>query len=235
MLAPVALDMHEITVTPLFKWMEVENIPKSETAGHLVMELHEMVEIRIAGSRNYVPCVPAGSFWKREGNQVITYAERWPDQYQAFKEGNTQEAQGTPLEMLRSFGVTPEQLSQCRALRIYSIEALDALEGTNLKNLGMNGNALKAAARSFLADRNNGAAALDEVAALKARIAELESRSTIVPEVALTPSEIDAMIGPVERSDDDVKAEIASITGARPRGNPSRATLDQMLAELKAA
>lgn len=240
MVQPVAIDMHELTITPVFMMLEIENIPKSETAGHAVMEMHEIVEVRFAGNKSYIPRFPADAFWRREGNREITYAERWADQYRDFKSGNPQEAMGTPLEMLRPFGVTPEQLSLCRALRIYSIEALHALEGPAVKTMGMNANALKTAASRFMAERNTSANAYDEIGRLQARIAELESRSTVVPEKALSEPEIDAVIKAADDayaglSDTQIKDEIAELAGERPRGNPSRATLVNMLDNLKAA
>src|SRR6478609_7089022 len=94
------IDMQDINVTPVFRVMEIENIPKSEEVGHLVKEMHEVVQIRFAGSNNYSPVFPSKAFYRREGNNVITYAERFKDQYRQFKEGNPQEARGTPLEML---------------------------------------------------------------------------------------------------------------------------------------
>lgn len=234
------IDPHEITITPVFKMLEVENIPKSETAGFAVMELKEVVEVRFAGSKSYSPIFPTDAFWKREGNQVLTYAERWPDQYAAFKQGNPQEAVGTPLEMLRKFGVTPEQLSLCRALKIYSIEALDNLEGQNAKSLGMHQNTLKGAARQFMADRNSGAAAFEEINALKAKIAELEGRSTVVPAEEASPGEIDCAEKAADAAyaalnDDQLKAKIKEISGQAPRGTPSRATLVNILQGLEAA
>src|SRR3546814_9721665 len=65
----VAIDPHEITITPVFKILEVENVPKSEVAGHAVMETKEVVEVRFAGSKNYSPIFPVDAFWKREGNR----------------------------------------------------------------------------------------------------------------------------------------------------------------------
>lgn len=232
MIQPVVIDPHEITITPVFKMMEIENIPKSEVAGHAVMEIHEVVEVRFAGQKNYAPIFPADAFWKREGNQVWTYAERWPDQYRQFKEGNPQEANGTPLEMLRPYGITPEQLSLCRALKVYSIEALHALPNT--KALGMNANSLAKAANRFMADRNKGLGQQDEIEALKARIAELEGRSTLVPASMPSDSEVDAAMKAAEdafadMSDSEIKDEIEKLAGTRPRGNPNRASLVSML------
>lgn len=234
------IDEQEITITPVFKMLEVENIPKSETAGRKVMEIREVVEVRFAGSKNYSPIFPTGAMWKREGNQVISYAERWPEQYRAFKEGEPQEARGTPLEMLRDHGITPEQLSLCRALRIYSIEALHRLEGPAVKTLGMNANSLKDAARAFLADRDKGLHAMDEIAALKAQIAELQSRSTVPPVEDLKPEEIKQVVKNADdafagKTDDELKTEIAKFTGSKPRGTPSRETLVRSLQELQAA
>lgn len=236
----VQIDERDITVTPVFMHMQIENVPKSETAGHAVLEMHEVVQVRFAGSKTYSPIFPADAFWKRDGMQVITYAERWPDQYQAFKEGNPQEANGTPLEMLRTYGITPEQLSLCRALKIYSIEALVAMEGPNVKSLGMNANVLRDTAKRFLADRgkNDGS---EEIAALRAEIAALRAeRSTVVPAEEPKPEQIEQAIDAADAAyadltDDELKERIALKAGARPKGNPSRATLENMLMELETA
>lgn len=240
MVQPVMIDEHEITITPVFKMMEIENIPKSEVSGHAVMEIKEVVEVRFAGHKNYAPVFPADAFWRREGNQVFTYAERWPEQYRQFKEGNPQEANGTPLEMLRTYGVKPEQLSLCRALKIYSIEALHTLDHQQSKTLGTNQRALKDAAAQFMADRSKGMDQAGEIDALRARIAELEARSTVVPEVLPTLDEVEQTIAAAdaayaEMSDGQIKDEIEKLTQVRPRGNPSRATLENMLSQALAA
>lgn len=235
------IDEKEIQITPFFKVIEIENIPQSETAGYAVMELMEVVEVRFAGSKNYAPVFPAQEMSRREGNKVITYAERWPEQWRAFKEGNPQEANGTPLDMLRKFGVTPELLSLCRAVRVYSIEALHGLEGDRLKSLGMNGNKLKDAARAFMAERASANGSFAEMEALRARIAELEARSTLVPAVEPTPEEVEAIVQAADdayadMSDSQIKDEIAKLNdGNRPQGNPSRKTLVSMLDGLMAA
>lgn len=232
------IDMNEITITPVFKIIEVENVPKSEKAGRAVMEIKEVVEVRFAGSKNYSPVFPATGFWKREGNRVITYAERWPEQYRAFKEGDPQEARGTPLEMLRDHGITPELISLCRALKIYSVEALHHLEGQALKSLGMNANRLKDAARAFMADRTNAGEAMSEVEKLRAEIAAL--KAGIVPVEETPPAEVEAMVAAADsayadKSDEELKESIAAIAGRRPPGNPSRETLERTLMELETA
>ena len=236
----VEIDPREITITPVFKIIEVENVPKSEKAGHAVREMKEVVEVRFAGNKQYSPVFPTDAFWKRDGNQTITYAERWPEQYQQFKAGNQQEANGTPLEMLRPHGVTPEQLSLCRALKIYSIEALYHLEGQAVKSLGMSGNTLKAAARAFMADRMKGESQIGEIEELKRQIAELQARSTVPPAADPSPEEIEEAVKVADDayaalSDSEIKDRIEGKAGARPRGNPSRETLVRTLQELEQA
>lgn len=221
------IDGRDITVTPVFRIMEIENIPKSEEAGHLVKEMHEVVQIRFAGSNNYSPIFPAKSFWKREGNNVITYAERFSDQYRQFKEGNPQEAKGTPLEMLTQYGITPEMLSICRTMKVYSIEALNALEGSNLKNLGMESNKLKEMARRWVDNHSSNQTLVDEVATLKAQLAALQDKqaSTVVPVV--TQDEVEG-VDLESKTDDELRAFLTEKTGARPDGRLGRAALLNM-------
>lgn len=222
------IDPRDITVTPVFRMIELENIPKSEEAGHLVKELMEVVQVRFAGSNNYSPIFPAHAFWKREGNQVITYAERWSDQYRQFKEGNAQQVVGTPLEMLIPYGITPEQLSLCRTMRIYSIEALHGLEGPNLKNLGMNSNRLKEMANKYMADRMSGKQALDRIAELEAKLAAL---SREIPVDEPTPEEAAQVVEDADvellgaMTEDELRAFILDKTGTKPDGRLGHAAL----------
>lgn len=227
-MAEVAIiDMNDIHVTPVFRMMEIENIPKSEEAGHLVKEMHEVVQIRFAGSNNYSPIFPAKAFYKREGNNVITYAERFADQYRQFKEGNPQEAKGTPLEMLTPYGITPEMLSLCRTMKVYSIEALDGLEGPNLKNLGMEANKLKDMARRWMAGQSSNKNLMDEVAQLKAQLAALQGNqaSTVVPVV--TQDEV-ANVELDSKTDDEIRAFLLEKTGVKPDGRLGRTALLNM-------
>lgn len=230
----------EIEVTPVFKYIEVEDVPQSEIAGHAVFKQREVVEIRFAGSRNYSPIFPVDAMYRREGLKVITYAERWERQYNAFKNGDQQEADGTPLNMLATYGVTPEMLSLCRVRKIYSVEALHSMEGGALKSLGMHQNKLKEAARKFLADRGSNVVAQDEIAALRAQLAELQQKLSIdLPEKEPTPEEAEAVAikagAYAHLSDAEIKEQIKAATGEAPRGNPKRETLEMMLRQAEAA
>lgn len=242
----VELDMKDLSVTPIFKHVTVEDVPASEAAGQAVYKTFVAVEVRLGGSKNYSPVFPAEEFWKRDGVRIITYAERWPDQYRRFMEGNSQEAAGTPLEMLKTHGITDAQLSLCRAVKIYSIEALHQLEGPGLKSLGMSVNSLKDMARKFMAAKSAAVNSGERIAELEAQIAALMKR---IPEQEATPAEVDAAIAAADAEavagqtvpmnfdamdDAALKQLIKDKTGQAPRGTPKHEDLVNIARELAA-
>lgn len=235
----VPIDTREITITPVFKYITVEDVPASERAGHYVPKTLEVVEVRFAGSKLYSPVFPTDAFWKRDGHRVVTYAERWADQYKQFLEGRPQEASGTPLEMLKAYGISDSQLSLCRALKVYSIESLHHLEGQNLKNLGMAGNDLKRMADAYMADRQKGGDLASKVAELEAQIAALKAEKPL-PSNDPKPAEIEAAIAAsdadfADMDDAALKAFIKNKTGQAPRGTPSHDWLVNTAKELAVA
>lgn len=221
----------ESQITPFFRFETFENVPQSELKGEAVMETIEVVELRFAGDKNYAPVFPALSMHRMDGHHVVTFAERFADQYAQFQSGSAQQASGTPLEKLASYGISSAQLSLCRALKIYSIEALNGLEGVNLKSLGMNQNALKEMAAKFLADRAMGGDTAREMAELRAELAALKNPIPVdaKADAAVLPDGYEAM------TDAELKDAIEAKVGARPRGNPSRDTLVRMMDEANAA
>lgn len=235
-------DFAEKAVYPIFSYESIENIAKSEQAGRPIFEEVEMVSVHIAGERNLVHTARTNEECGRDGFRKVTWAERFKDEYSAWKDGEAQGVRGTPLTALQKFGVTQNQISLCLARKVHTVEALMQLEGQNLKSLGMDANALKEAAREYMADRNDKRTLANEVAELRDELARLKG-------VALSPAPdaVNEGLGGINQkeeltgeaypgqSDDDLKAQIAAITGARPRGNPSRATLVLMLNEAKAA
>lgn len=232
----VPIDTREISITPIFKHQTVEDVAASEREGRPMMKTLEVVEVRFAGSKLYSPVFPTMAMWKRDGHRIVTYAERWADQYADFLSGNQQKASGTPLEMLRPYGISDAQLSLCRALRVYSIESLTQLEGQNLKNLQMNANPLKEMAKRYVADRAGGAASAAQIEDLQAQILALKSQ---IPVKDSTQAEIEQAIQQADdeysaMSNDEIKDAIAAKVGSRPRGNPSRMNLVSSLRELSA-
>lgn len=238
----VPLDMRDINVVPFFKIVNVEDIPASERAGHLVMKSIEVVEVRFAGSNLYSPVFPAHAVFERQGNRAITYAERWAEQYRAFIDGSEQMAQGTPLEMLKSYGISEAQLSLCRVWKIYSIEALHALEGPNLKNLNMYANDLKRMAAAFMAERAKGGETLGELEKLRAELAAMKA-SMVIPEKEPTADDrVGALLGLQAApdafeamNDDQLRAWITERAKTPPKGKLEHDALVAMARELQAA
>lgn len=224
----VPVDMRELSVVPLFKYRTYEDVKASERAGYAVMKTEEMVEVRMAGQKLYSPEFRVTDQWKFENGRVVTYAERWAKEYAQFVSGGQQLAAGTPLEMLRPFGMTDALLSLCRALKIYSVEALAQLEGQAIKNLGMHANGMQEMARKFLENKESAASDKARIAELEAQIAALRN---VVPEVEPAPEEADHALAAADEEKARLKERLAELTGSKPRGNPSVETLKSMIQE----
>ena len=210
---------NDALVVPFFKSVAVEDEKASKKAGRPIFKDLEVVEIRIAGDRNFAPVFPAHSMWRRVDGEELSYADRWPDAYARFREGQEQVADGTPLSELPF--LTEGKRQELRSLKVYTAEALASLDGKNLTNLGPKGREFKDQATAYL-ERAKGVAT---DTALRARIEELE---------ALVANG-GGSTGAEDQSERDIlKAQIAEKTGAKPRGNPSVETLREMLAELAA-
>lgn len=237
-------------VVPFFRTEAIEDRFASKKAGRPIFRDMEVVEVRIAGDRNFAPVFPALSMWERvndpmtaqkyncsEGDE-LSYAERWPEQYARFKEGNIQVADGTPLDELTF--LSNARRAELRALKIYTAEALAALEGKNLKVLGGDGYSFKQQAQAYLDKARGGAssyAAAAENAELRAQMETMrEEMQRLREAVVLQPQEVEREhLPPVsidEMSDEQMKDLIQSKTGSRPRGNPSTATLKNLLQDL---
>jgi len=230
------LTSEKFQATPYFKHLSVEDIPASEREGKLVMRTIEVCEIRLAGDNKFVSVVPVDAIAFKDGHRSVTYAERFADQYRQFLAGSAQETSGTALEELTVYGVSAAQLSLCRALKIYSVEALYGLEGPNLKALGVHANDLKAMAQRFMADRSSGGAAQQQIEELQRQLAALQERfgASRVEDAAVIEAVADEAAiehDLASMTDLDLKEAIKLKTGATPRGNPSRETLLSMLAE----
>lgn len=251
---PVELDMHDITITPVFRHESIEDVNASEREGVLQKKIRTVVEVRFAGTDRYQPVFPVDAHWQFQNGRSVTYAERWADAYRNFLSGSGQVAAGTPLEMLRPYGITDAHLSLCRALKIYSIEALHRIEGDAANGLQMARNDLKAMAKKFIDARANREAPAEEVAALRAEIEALKLKlaapsdgksDTVVTEVV--PDE-DALAKAQEQAnleaaandkfdamtDDELRAHIEAKTGTKPHHKLGRPSLLSAAKELAA-
>lgn len=187
-------------------------------------------EIRIPADRNRLGVYPAHEVWRTIRGQAITYAMRYPKEYQAFIEKRAPSVTGTPLEELPFIPQTKRY--ELKALHVHTAEQLASLEGNNLKNLGMGGRELKEQAKAYL-DRASGSADVTRYAAenialreqMEALQAEMRSMRS-----AMTPAE-DGEPASDDRAK-ELKDFIEQKTGSRPRGNPSLATLQAMVKEI---
>lgn len=199
------------SITAFFKAEAVPDERASKAAGRPIYRDEIRCEMRIPGDRYYQPVAPAHAMWKRIDGEEVTYAMRFARQYNRFIEGLEQIAEGTPLSELTF--LTESKRQELRGLKIYTAEALAALEGTHLKSLGALGHDLKAKAKAYL-DAANGAGREAEMAA---RIAALEAQLSV-------------RSGESDDEKEALKQELRD-RGISWRGNPSVETLQRMIAE----
>lgn len=218
-------------IVAIFRQQSIINEGKSKEAGRPIFDDVDVCELRFPGSRNTV-VAPAESFshWATDiatGVQYkVSYAERFPGPYRQFKERATQTKSGTPLDY--ALFLTEARRAELRALNIYTIEALAAVDGQELKNLGAMGRDAKNKAIEYLEEANKGADARKleaELLLVRERNAILEEDMRILKERGgdnQEPGMFDDM------TLEQLKNYIATNSGQRPLGNPSRKTLLRM-------
>jgi len=229
-------DPDERTVA-LFKTITLQSPGKTLKAGRPIFDDVEVCELRYAGSRN-VSAHPATaiSHWidDVDGSQVpITYAERFPRQFQQFKMQATQTKAGTPIAYLQS--ITEARRAEMRAMNIYTVEALADIEGTELKNLGPGGRDAKNAAIAYIEEAKAGQpnhAMMAELEALKARNEILEEDQK---HIKAKMTELSSKDGLEEMTLEGMREYITSTTGHAPHGSLGRKTLLRMAQDAYAA
>ena len=201
-----------------------ENPAASAKAGRKIYDDIEVVDIRVAGARDY-GTYPAHAFsrWVTDpysgGQAEQTYAERFQRQYRQFKEQQTQTKQGTPLDALAF--LTPARRAELKSVNVYTAEALAAMDGAELKNLGPGGREIKNAAAEFIASAVARAPDLQlaaEIEALRARAQLLEEDNNRLKQ------QQDKGEGPRDEMFDDMSNDalreyIVTQTGAAPVGS----------------
>lgn len=218
-----------------------ENKSKSAKEGRPIFDDVEFVRIRFAGDQKNVLVAPAhmtGTIRDEITNLPLTYAQRFPRHYEAFRAGQAYLGSGTPVK--EAPFLTEAQRRELAALNIHTLEALADMDGAGLARLGMGGRALKDKAIAFIAKASGSAdvtklagenaAMKEQIEAMQKQMAELlKAKSPTVKEPAQVSNSAFS-----EWQDDDIKAFIEDRRGARPRGNPSHATLVSMADEIVA-
>lgn len=213
-----------------------ENPIKTAEAGRPIFDDIEMVRIRVAGDRHNELVAPAHikCRYDRELMREVTYAERFPDQYDAFRRDAEQVGSGTPLSQLPF--LTPARREELKRVKVHTAEALASLDGRALSSLGMDGRKLKDQAQSYLDDAAASAGGTELAAeneALRKRLEALEAQ--IAAPATDVGKESPAVTTKGEFADftrQDLREYIKEQTGASPKGNPSDATLLQMAEEI---
>lgn len=158
-------------IFPRFYMGTKEDKAKSKEAGRPIFRDVEMIEIRIAGDNKNV-------INTKVREQDI---ERWPAQYQAFKENQEQPLEGTPIKELTI--LTESKRQELLAINIRTVEALANLSENGIKRLGMGGRELVKKAQAYV-KQSEGLAPINELVeengklreeldAMKAQIAQL--------------------------------------------------------------
>lgn len=214
----------------LFKHHANPNEAKSLEAGRPIFDDVEVIEIRSPGNKQTVSVHPANFFshWATDpntGGQIkVSYAERFARQYQQFKAQAAQTKAGTPLEYAKF--ITEARRAELRALNIYTVEALAALDGQELKNIGQGGRELKNQAMEYIEEAKKGAPNLQ----MQAEIEALRARNAILEEDAAARNGK----GDFDEMDDKALRDfITAQTGHAPAGALPRKQLLRMAADAR--
>ena len=223
------------SIVAIFKEYAIKNEAKSAAAGRPVFDDMEVVELHYPGSKNWSPH-PATSFshWGIDpitGDQVMmTYAERFSRQYQQFKSRSIQTKSGTPLDYATF--LTEGRRSELRAQNIYTVEALAAIDGQELKNLGQGGREMKNAAMEYIQDSQSGAVNTQ----MQAEIEALRAKNQLMEEdLAILKTRATEKLNAADEFDDmdlnQLRKFIEAQTGYQPKGTLNRKNLLRMARE----
>ena len=196
----MALMPQRAGITPFFKNIALENKKKSRQQGRPIYDDVEVCEIRFAGSKEiYVFPSTQVSHWENDEetgeHRQLTYAERFPRQYQQFKAKQSQTKSGTPLDYIPF--LTDAKRAELRALSIYTVEALAELDGQPLKNLGIGGRDLKNKAVAYLENANHDGVIMrqqQQIDELLTRIKSMEAEHRL--QAGMGPNEVPKPEGP---------------------------------------
>lgn len=231
-------------VTAIFRRPKDEElrIDKYQSAKHgrTVYVDEVMCEVRIPADNGRRPVFPAEAVWKKVQGRPITYRERFPKAWDAFKRGEAPLVEGTPIEVMP---LTPAKKAELKALAIYSVEQLAALDVNAITKMGPGGRDLVEQAKTFLKSQDIKPQVLAaENEELKRRIAALEAASRVgvtepmgAHQHTIIPGDHQHVTASVlaEKSADELKDFIRSKNGGKmPPGNHSHQGLVQLAQSL---
>lgn len=187
----------------------------SREEGRPVFKEVEFARIKYVGNRkNELVARAHEKFIMAAGSgDHLTYAERFPDHYAAFRAGAAQANIGMPLDMLTF--LTPSRRAELAVANITTVEGLAAVSDRDLSNMGQSTRREREQAQEWLAKADRGAEVnliAAENAELRARLERLEMRQQPVEVTANDP----------EGWTDEQLREYLTENGAAPRANAAR-------------
>ena len=208
----------------------------------------EYVKVRRIGDDKFELVAPAGEKTIRDpndrsGQKWLSYADRFPDEYKAFKANVQYIGPGTPID--EAPFLTAARRMELKALGVYTIDALADPTTQLLQELGMGGREMVNKAKAYI-ESANGAAPFNAMAeenarlaaqleALRSQVEQLTGKVAATADPALIAEDDAPSSSPfVAWPDEQIKAWIKDKTGYAPRGNPSHATLVRMADEANA-
>jgi hypothetical protein len=232
-------------------YMEAQPDPKAtREQGRPIFHDVEMVKILIVGDPKTSLVAPAHSSGQRDPNtgEPMTYAERFPEHYRYFKDGQDQmRADGTPLSEVPWLNASRRE--ELKAVNVRTVEGLAGLDGTMLQRLGMGARELKNKAQAWIDAAAGNAVEARLAGELASRDEQIERMQAQINQMLAGGATVTATAEPDEPdtpsnspfetwADEDIKNWIKDNSGSRPAGNPSHKTLvakaDAVNAELAA-
>lgn len=194
-------------LTIIFKLHPTINEKKTKEAGRPIYDEIEVCQITSAGNKQTMWVMPAHDFTGGFVDDPLTglaeqqtYAQKYNKQYLAFKDGNAQVQNGTPLEALPF--LTPAKVLELKALHIHTAESLAAIDGQPIKQLGIGGRDLKDKAVEYL-ENATGPAAL---------AIQQETNRKLLDQMEKMQAQLNAIKSPIEKKsafedfeDEDIK------------------------------
>lgn len=217
------------TLNVSFDIVEEKNEVKTAEAGYAIFDNVEVITIRAPANKECTVVAPVDGLCNMDG-ETVTYAERFPDDYERWKAGHGSAVSGMPLKQAPF--MDKASVATLAAVGVYSVEQLADLGGHALKTLGMQGRKWQQQADAYLKNAGSSkevTALASENADLKARLEALEAMMAGKP----APAAIEDDVAEDDGEKEALKAEFAQLTGARPKGNPSIENLRRMVAEVK--
>jgi ribosomal protein L12E/L44/L45/RPP1/RPP2 len=202
----------------------VENPRKSAEAGRPIYDNKEYVHIRFPADGKRELHAPAHEVhFVSHAKQQMTYAERFPEVYKAFKDADEDFVHGTPISELPT--LTEARRAELRAQKIRTVEQLAGLPDSTLRRMGMGAREMQEQAKAFL-DAAKGTA---ETVELKRRISELEKMlsATAAPPPEKQADQFDGM------TDDDLR-NVLTDAGVEVDGRWGRKRLAEEINKLAA-